>query len=232
MDERAEAYRRIIGNYCERAGYPDFWAEPVNAITNLAFIIAALIAGRLALREGRVDVPVAFLTTNLVVIGIGSFLFHTFSTRWAAATDSIPIMIFIVAYLFSAMLRFVGLVWWQAILATVVAMVAMSGLASLFYATLRPVIGGSVAYLPALLLLPAVGSILAIKRHPAAPWLFVAGAVFTVSLTFRALDQPLCPQWPLGTHFMWHVLNGVVLGTLLVALVRHGRSAETRGAPA
>jgi len=31
----------MIDNYCERID-PSFWSEPVNAMTNLAFIVAAL----------------------------------------------------------------------------------------------------------------------------------------------------------------------------------------------
>jgi hypothetical protein len=36
-----------------------------------------------------------------------------------------------------------------------------------------------------------------------------------VSLTFRAVDGPLCEVLPMGTHFMWHILNGVMLGWMI-----------------
>ena len=35
---------RSIDNYCERLD-PGFWAEPLNAVTNAAFVIGAMIAG-------------------------------------------------------------------------------------------------------------------------------------------------------------------------------------------
>ena len=38
-----------IDNYCERIG-DGFWAEPLNAITNLAFILAAFFSWRLMAR--------------------------------------------------------------------------------------------------------------------------------------------------------------------------------------
>jgi hypothetical protein len=41
--------------------------------------------------------------------------------------------------------------------------------------------------------------------------LFVALGLFAVSLTFRTLDNAVCDTLPLGTHFLWHVLNGCVL---------------------
>jgi hypothetical protein len=39
--------------------------------------------------------------------------------------------------------------------------------------------------------------------------------VFAISLAFRTADSALCPAFPLGIHFIWHVLNAVVLYLLL-----------------
>ena len=47
--------------------------------------------------------------------------------------------------------------------------------------------------------------------------------VFAMSLTARALDRPLCAQFLIGTHWLWHLLNGIVLGSLIVTLIRHGK---------
>jgi len=38
-----------------------------------------------------------------------------------------------------------------------------------------------------------------------------AAGLFLLSLTFRSLDLALCASLPHGTHFLWHLLNGVVL---------------------
>jgi hypothetical protein len=27
---------------------------------------------------------------------------------------------------------------------------------------------------------------------------------------------------PIGTHFLWHIFNGLLLGVVLMAFVRHG----------
>ncbi|BFM06013.1 hypothetical protein GCM10025791_20620 [Halioxenophilus aromaticivorans] len=39
----------------------------------------------------------------------------------------------------------------------------------------------------------------------------MAVACFTLALCFRTLDSLVCPLWPLGLHFLWHLTNGVVL---------------------
>lgn len=214
-------WSRQIDGYCERLG-PDFWAEPLNAATNAAFILAALVGLVTAIRAGRLDGPVAWLVGLSFAVGIGSFLFHTYATAWAALTDTTPIMIFILSYFAIAMNRFAGFGWGRSLLLMGAFLLAMLALSALLRVTLAPIVGGSTSYVPALLAMLGVGLWLGARGHPAGRWLVVAAGIFAVSLTFRALDGPLCDVWPAGTHFLWHMLNAVVLGTLLVTLVRHG----------
>ncbi len=42
-----------VYSYCERGGDPSFWAEPLNALSNGAFIIAGLIAAWQLARSPR-----------------------------------------------------------------------------------------------------------------------------------------------------------------------------------
>jgi hypothetical protein len=79
----------------------------------------------------------------------------------------------------------------------------------------EPVFGSSAAYLPALLALFGVGAWLVWKGRPGGHGLLAAGGVFALSLAMRMLDEPRCPRWPLGTHFLWHALNALVLALCL-----------------
>lgn len=221
-------WNRPINAYCERLG-PGFWAVPLNAATNAAFFVAALVGLVLAWRDGRLDAPVVLLVGLTAVIGTGSFLFHTFATAWAALADTIPITVFILGYFGIAMHRFRGVGRGRAVLLTLGFLAAMPALAALLDLTVGGLLGGSQGYLPAFLALLGVGMWLRGRGHPAGGWLLAAAATFAVSLGLRTLDGPLCPVWPVGTHFLWHMLNGVVLGTLLVALIRHG--GNNGGAP-
>lgn len=214
--------RRIYG-YCERGLGDGFWAEPLNAVTNAAFIIAALFALALALRLRRLDGPTGWLIFLTLAVGIGSFLFHTYAMVWAAILDSTPIMLFILSYFAIAMNRFGGFGWRRSfalMIAFVVGMIAASYVLNML---LREIIGGSVSYVPALLALLGVGVWLKARAHPAGIWLISVALIFALSLTCRAIDQPLCFHFKVGTHWAWHLLNGVVLGTLIVAVIRHGR---------
>ncbi|MYZ47466.1 ceramidase [Propylenella binzhouense] len=205
-----------IDLYCERLG-PGFWAEPFGATSNLAFIGAASLAGFLYRRERSSDPAVAALIALVFVIGIGSFLFHTFANGWSVLADTIPIAVFIYGYLALALRRFVGISWPAALLGLVV----FAALSFALEIGLRPFLGGSAGYVPALFAMLGIGLLLFARGRPVGGTILAAGAIFLVSLGFRIADLPLCPALPIGTHFLWHILNATTLGLLLVAAIRY-----------
>ncbi|AXS39534.1 ceramidase domain-containing protein [Breoghania sp. L-A4] len=213
-------FAQQVNQYCERLD-ASFWAEPANAISNAAFLISALVSLLLWLRLPRKDWPVLALIVVVVAVGCGSFAFHTYATRGAELLDIIPISLFIFGYFHLAMTRFLGLPLRHGLAATVA--FALAG--SILIRLLAPVVGSSAGYLPALLAIFGVGLLCVRRDVKAANGLFVAGILFAISLTFRTLDQPMCGQFPIGTHFMWHALNAMVLTILLRTLMRAGHRA-------
>ncbi len=212
---------RPVDIYCERTD-PGFWAEPVNALTNLAFILAALIGWFAAKRAGRLDRWTKLLIALVALVGVGSGLFHTFAQAWSGAADVLAILLFIIAYLGLSLWRYFGARPAEAAAGAVAFLFFAAGLRSAAAATLPDALQPATGYLPALVALASCGGLLMLRGHPVGVWLLSASALFVASLTFRALDMPLCDAFPMGTHFMWHVLNGTLLGVLLVAYVRHG----------
>jgi ceramidase len=203
-----------LDNYCERVG-PDFWTEPLNAFTNAAFLIAAFVAFLIWRRKAPDDLSSLILIAIVFVTGVGSFLFHTFATRWAMLADVIPIALFIHIYLFIALKRFLELPWWVALL--IVA--GFFGVTPLVSQAVAPIVGSSAGYVPALLAIFAVGSLYYRKDRRLGSQVLLTGLVFAVSLTLRTLDDPLCTQLAFGTHFLWHILNAIVLFRLLRVLI-------------
>jgi hypothetical protein len=67
----------IIDLYCERTS-PGLWAEPLNALSNLAYFAAAWGVWRIA--RGTGDPGARLLVGVLVAIGTGSALFHAFAS--------------------------------------------------------------------------------------------------------------------------------------------------------
>ena len=93
--------------YCERTSAA-FWAEPVNALTNLAFVLAGLW-GVWAVRRRGTDFFSELLCWWAVAIGVGSFLFHTFATRLTMWADILPIAGFTLVYSWFNLRRYIGM---------------------------------------------------------------------------------------------------------------------------
>ncbi|MES2814781.1 MAG: ceramidase domain-containing protein [Pseudomonadota bacterium] len=204
-----------IDAYCERTSAA-YWAEPVNAVTNLAFLVAALVMWR------RTDgLPLARAMCGvLAAIGAGSWLFHTHANGLTAVLDVVPILVFILLYLFAATRDFLGLgPWWA--LAAVVAFFPYAALMVPVFGWAMPFLGSSAGYAPIPVLILGY-AVLLWRRAPATARGMVLGAgVLVASLTFRTLDGPLCGMVPFGTHFLWHVLNGLMLGWMIEVYRRH-----------
>lgn len=210
--------QNYIDIYCERTSGA-FWAEPFNAITNLAFIVAAVWAWRFWKAKGTGEKEILFLALNLAVVGIGSFLFHTFAQHWSMLADVIPIAIFIHVAIFSAAHRMFNLTKWRAAL-VVLGFFAFNMACEKYIPA--DWLNGSMTYFPAFLALLAI-STLAHKKHlQAAKFFGIATFVFIISITLRSLDMQFCEQTPLqiGTHFMWHILNGLLMFNVIKALLQ------------
>lgn len=207
--------------YCERTG-PGLWAEPANALTNVAFIAAGLW-GVWQVRRHRTGAFAGVLAWWVVAIGIGSTLFHTFASKGTIWADILPIAGFTLAYTLFNLRRFLGMDWGKAIL-VFVAFYAVAGLIT--YAVpdwLRQASNGTTGYLPPFLALAFFGAWVAATGNRAGWYNLTGSAIFVVSVICRMIDPLVCASFPLGTHFLWHVFNGLMLGVLLAAVARFGK---------
>src|SRR5262252_7458924 len=232
--------------YCERGTSTALSAEPINAVSNVAFILAALMGLQLLeWRPREQQTSDHFLLIGLVaLIGIGSFAFHLLATQESELLDVIPIAVFTLVYLGFALNRFLGVPpGWMVLLVLgfTILMGATSqvrcwdggvGIPGPEAQGAKTCLNGSVFYLPALGALIVVGLLLEERRHRAAPYVLWAAAIFAISLTLRSLDLALCGKFliedqKVGTHAAWHVLNALALFLLLRASLEAGAAAET-----
>lgn len=159
---------------------------------------------------------VVFLGVWTGVIGVGSFLLHTFATRWAAAADVIPILIFILVYLYLALRHYLQFQTLVSLLITI-AFVPVSGVVA--WAT-EPLIGSSAGYAAAWLAIFVVGLLMLGRDRQIATGLLITAGIFLVSIGFRTFDEPICHTLSIGTHFIWHLLNAVVLYRLAMIFLK------------
>lgn len=212
--------------YCERLTTL-FWAEPINAASNISFVLAALIALLTLHRLGRKATGLEMALIALAAaIGVGSFLFHTFANRWSEWADTIPIWGFVGLYIFASMtasgtksIRFKAIAG-TLITAGVAWVLLQSANGESGVTNAVDPLNGSGQYAPALIALICVSVLTWIKRHPGRYYYIGATWAFIVSLGFRTFDISFCDAWPIGTHFVWHLTNGLMIGLLLQAYIR------------
>ena len=203
-----------IDIYCERLDI-GIWAEPINAITNVAFILASIVMWLRCknLVEGRI---LCFL---LFLIGCGSFLFHTFAQTWAAILDVTAILIFILSYLFVANRRFLA---WSKIVSLVGVILFFPY--HLFLVSILSNIqflGSSLQYIPVAILIFIYSGLLRKSEPNLSRGLFIGASILCLSIVSRTIDEPLCSIVSVGTHFVWHILNSIMLSWMIEILRRH-----------
>jgi hypothetical protein len=203
-----------IDIYCERTD-ASLWSEPVNAITNLSFFIAAYFAYKLWKDSSRKKDSLA-LVILAAIVGIGSSIFHTFATGWAKLADIIPIAIFIHVAVCSIFYRVFKFKFPLALLCTI-----LFGAGSFYFKDLMPAKYNNFAlYTPTLIFMTALSVGLAIRKNLLFKYFGLVAVLFAASLGFRTIDMQVCEQFALGTHFMWHLVNGAVLYFAIRALIK------------
>ena len=205
-----------IDIYCERTDIL-IWSEPFNALTNLAFIISAFYAAKLILNNkisatNSSNLIGWFFVLCIFSIGIGSTLFHTFANTWSMLTDVIPIALFILFYAWFA-LKYLAKFSLVFSALGVIVIILLSVLIPIFTKFENG------PYLAALISMIIFSLYLKyIKRHSSGNYILIASGLFLLSLFLRTIDHSVCTAFPIGTHFLWHILNAFVLYLVFCSL--------------
>lgn len=144
---------------------------------------------------------------------LGSTAFHLLATRWSAAADTGFILVFVLYYaavfphLFFGVRR--GLSW-------------LGIPVFLAFTAVVAALGGGL-YLSALIGLVLFAIVL--KGEDRRGFALAAG-VFGVSLSFRTADHTVCGSFPAGTHFLWHLLNGLTLYLVSATAMKKAASRQ------
>jgi hypothetical protein len=205
------AWSDPVTAYCERAG-PGLTGEPLNALSNIGFVLAAVAMLRLQsqMRARGVTLPADIRALPWLVLAVAacSLLFHTVATRWAGALDSLSILLFCAVGVCSFLRHATAL-------GTTLAAAGGAAFALASFTVSRSfaanTLNGSAAYLPNLLILAACTGYLGVQRAPATRRFALATVVFAIALALRTVDLAWCARVPAGTHFLWHLLTGLLV---------------------
>jgi hypothetical protein len=161
----------------------------------------------------------AVLIALLAAIGLGSYLFHTHARPWAALADVAPIAAFVLVYVSAAKRDFWGLPAWAASLGAA-GFLPYAALTVPIFAAL-PFLKISAVYWPVPLLIALYAVVLRRRAPVTARGFSIGAAILVASLTIRSLDGIVREAIPVGTHFLWHVLDGAMLGWMIEVHRRH-----------
>ena len=197
--------------YCEQPYFSGFF-EPLNTITNLLFVLAGILLIIQQKKINKLDFKAIYLSVLLMIIGIGSFLWHFYRTDFTLLIDSIPIGIFILSYLYFYLTKIISNISLNIILYIFfyLYIIILSYILKNLNNTL--IFGnGGLGYIVAIsyfLLLQIYNyfNYRKIIKNSA----FIS-FIFLISIFFRQIDLIVCNKIGIGTHFIWHILNSIVL---------------------
>lgn len=190
--------------YCELPIWGDVF-EPLNTISNLAFIVSAYFVWRLRKEVGEASLrrQILILASILAAIGLGSGLWHFYRESWALALDIIPIQLFLLAFLWFFLSKLFTSVWLRICLA--LAFIATTVLVPV----LIPIASG---YLGSLVFAFLLGAYVYYKYPAWGRYFITTLVIFSGSLILRQSDLTLCDVTRgHGSHLLWHILNAYVL---------------------
>jgi hypothetical protein len=213
-----------IGYYCGRLG-EGLTAEPQNALTNVAFLIAAgygLVLWRATTRRDGYQLALIGLAA---MIGLGSFLFHTMHVPITLWLDLIPIQLFGLAALFYLARGAFGLSVSGALGVIAVFFLLRQGW---IISAPRGALGGGITHVPTIALLIASGILLVRRGERLGRYLLAAAGLYVAAIGARVADIMLCSALPFGFHWLWHLLTAAVIALILIGLIGSDGTAKPK----
>lgn len=218
-----EVYMQILEHWqrvCERhAG--GIFAEPLNVLSNIGFLYVSHAIYCYYKRNediGRRKIyDIQVMTLLIFIIGVNSILFHMFPSSITELMDTLPIVLFILIYFISVIIRIGRCNLFQ----TAICAIAFVGFSHTLVSQFPRALNDSMGYLSSMMALIGIAIYLHLRARPSSQYFMLASIIGVVSLFCRAIDKAICDIWPYGTHFIWHSLNALLLYILMKQIIRN-----------
>jgi hypothetical protein len=214
-----------IDLHCERI--QDGWfEEPFNTLSNLTFFVVAYLLYRNH-KNQHTPFLIKFFIAIIIIIGTGSIIFHSSARMWGALSDSIPIAIFAVTYVF-AFARHILRAWWMAGFLVVGAYIATYfGVRYMYLGDIRGKMpDGYVSMIPSVYFMAGLTLLLyALKNSSALAFLKIT-LIAGLAVFFRTIDPMICEDFLIGSHFLWHMLAAAMIYMMVAELARKYRRVD------
>lgn len=183
--------------YCERLNSPSGF-ETLNVITNGAFLVTAYLGFKLLKGYHLEKSELKYLPIFIFLIGLGSTLYHSLPNLLTVSLDIAPIIGFTVISAYLVLKRIFFSRWLKSII--VVYLLIQIGLAFI-PGPQRHVFSLMTAVVLFILVHQRIGKL----AFGLLSVIFLYGLALVIGLS----EPTICPYFPLGTHFIWHILVSI-----------------------
>jgi hypothetical protein len=198
---------------CERLG-DGFLAQPVNAVTSLAYVVVAVVIVASGRRRGAPGATTLVPAALLAAIGIGSLAFHGPQPTGSQLLHDLPILLLAVFVAVSVGARIVGEVGDRAPLASPLPAFAGAAVPAVLVSVGDVGTAGASA---AIVASAALGEVFLARRDgrpdPVRRRLAAVGVLAVGAYVLGRTGSPACsPDSLLQLHGAWHLLTAVAAG--------------------
>jgi len=202
--------------YCEGGNFLEFLAEPLNATSNVAFILVGFGIYKLLIKHRIQKVEYRVVLILIFLIGFGSFFWHTTRNSFTLLLDAIPsaLSFTLITYIFlSKLIKNKAFAF----------LIAGLLLPSRFFIssiaptdTISSLIRNSVNATVFLVIIAW-----SFKKYGRIAFEgLVVLSVYLTAIIMRGIDLQVCQTFPLGTHFLWHIMNALAVYLAVKFLIK------------
>lgn len=194
-----QIYSEAISTHCEKP--LGIISEPVNTISNLAFFVSVYLIFKLIRKNKIKSENLRKLPFLVILIGLGSTIYHGYNNPYALIADVLPIYFFILYSIF----LLVGELTKNKILKFAVPLSLVTLQFIVFTSFPAFILDIPTTHIVNLLFILIVfgWSYKTLKRNSFPILLVIAS--YGLGILFRGFDLPICPLNNFGTHFLWHI---------------------------
>lgn len=198
-------YSEAVNRHCEKT--LGFISEPVNTVSNIAFFVSAFLTYKL-LAKNRVTNPhIPRLLLLIILIGVGSTLYHGFNSPYTLILDQTPIYAFLIYSLY--------LITGYATKSNFIKIFIPLVLAGMQIWILKNapafILNIPTSHLINLLYVSLLIIWLYKKLGKVVLNIILIVFIYGIAALSRTFDPILCPINKFGTHVFWHILMATVL---------------------
>ena len=190
--------------YCERIGAGPL-DEPLNAISNLAFAVAAILAAVHIHKRQVVGLFPRILPWSIGAVAVASTIYHTLRSPLTFVVDALSLSIFMVVAIFFVLRKITARTISAILLGT--AFLSVEGVA--LFCVPEGFLNGSTPHVIALVFVVLLMGLISRRHESLARQVVPIAAFYAVAIVCRTIDMAICSWLPIGTHFLWHVAGAI-----------------------